>query len=1143
MGSLTNLAPPKYKRRRVSCKRDFPPGCGRNAPRINLKPRDSEVVPSLGDKENSMAGEKKVDVASGDCVKASENENDLLSHQVVKTAVRDFPPGCGPSAPCIKIQAGDSEAVASLGDKENSLADKKRVNATNGDGVKAFENGEESLSQQVVKSAVQDFPPECGKNARHITLKAVGTEAVASLGGKENLIADENKVNVAEGDCVKAIESGNESVSQQVVQSAVELEPPTTLDDLVGRVVAAIGVNVEFPSTVRPLGTGSPKVSELKESELPNELHDTDAPAESKTSLEIGSKADGMVPANRSKAWSPPEWPIRDSKMLKDPPLRSKLPRRRVSATRDFPPFCGRNALCPTEEERRWILLGNKTPCPPDKPAAGEIELLSGTVKPKEQGSPPRETSRPGMEELDADVGDGMKETLAELNSKADEEGKPSIEELRAVVEVSPLGEREVAVVEELKEDVRDGHAQKRKLEGRIPERKTKSQKVIGKDVTGVKGEVGKEIVVYQLGKSSTKKTPGGAAIALADDSDRVIVQGMMAAPNCPWRQGKGAADPSPDTAVTVSKKRRHANRSFTPEEKPKSAPKLKAKKKLLPSHKGAYKGKGQLVVKDLGDFAVQVRNESPSGGKRPHDFEVAVPPFGPNSSRLGDERIKVRETLRLFQAICRKLLQAEEAKLRQKGDPAKRIDLLAAQIVRDKGKEVNTAKFAIGSVPGVEVGDEFQYRVELALVGIHRLYQAGIDYTKHGKMIIATSIVASGVYADDLDNPDVLTYSGQGGIVTGKDKQPEDQKLERGNLALKNSITTRNPVRVVRGFKETKTSKADSKAKVVPTYTYDGLYTVEKYRHDVGPHGKLVFMFELRRIPGQPELAWKEVKKSNKFKAREGLRVNDISGGKEFFPICAVNTMDSELPPTFNYINEMKYPDWYCPTTPRGCDCIGGCSDSKKCSCVVKNGGEIPYNHNGAIVEAKPLVYECGPSCNCPPSCYNRVTQLGIQIQLEIFKTESRGWGVRSLTSIPSGSFICEYFGELIEDKEAEQRHNDEYLFDIGKNYSDCWAADGLSPEVVEEGCFTIDAAQFGNVGRFINHSCSPNLYAQNVLYDHEDKKMPHIMLFAAENIPPLQELTYHYNYSVDQVRDSSGNIKMKNCYCGSAECSGRMY
>ncbi|GMP95648.1 hypothetical protein CsSME_00044612 [Camellia sinensis var. sinensis] len=104
-------------------------------------------------------------------------------------------------------------------------------------------------------------------------------------------------------------------------------------------------------------------------------------------------------------------------------------------------------------------------------------------------------------------------------------------------------------------------------------------------------------------------------------------------------------------------------------------------------------------------------------------------------------------------------------------------------------------------------------------------------------------------------------------------------------------------------------------------------------------------------------------------------------SGGNELFPICAVNTIDNEKPPTFNCMAWMKYPDWFSPIPPQGCDCIGGCLDSQKCSCVLKNGGEIPYNYNGAIVESKTLVYECGPSCKCPPSCYNRVSQHGIKL------------------------------------------------------------------------------------------------------------------------------------------------------------------
>ncbi|MCL7026970.1 hypothetical protein MKW94_011287 [Papaver nudicaule] len=275
---------------------------------------------------------------------------------------------------------------------------------------------------------------------------------------------------------------------------------------------------------------------------------------------------------------------------------------------------------------------------------------------------------------------------------------------------------------------------------------------------------------------------------------------------------------------------------------------------------------------------------------------------------------------------------------------------------------------------------------------------------------------------------------------------------------------------------------------------------------------------------------------------------------------ICAVNTLDSLKLPQFKYTAKMKYTSRHNVIPLKGgCECKGMCSDSKKCLCAVKNGGEIPFNHSGAIVEAKLLVYECGPLCKCPPSCYNRVSQHGIKFQLEIFKTTSRGWGVRSLNSIPSGSFICQYTGELLSEKEADQRTgNDEYLFDLGRSKSSSQSMGAglssvISPDlqstsiscenVEDEEGFTIDAFKYGSVGRFINHSCSPNLVAQRVLYDHDDVRMPHIMLFAAENIPPLRELTYDYNYVVDTVYDSAGNIKIKECYCGSSECTGRMY
>lgn len=51
----------------------------------------------------------------------------------------------------------------------------------------------------------------------------------------------------------------------------------------------------------------------------------------------------------------------------------------------------------------------------------------------------------------------------------------------------------------------------------------------------------------------------------------------------------------------------------------------------------------------------------------------------------------------------------------------------------------------------------------------------------------LAICIVLSGMYEDDKDKAEDIVYTGQGGHdLLGKKLQIGDQKLERGNLALK---------------------------------------------------------------------------------------------------------------------------------------------------------------------------------------------------------------------------------------------------------------------------------------------------------------------------------------------------------------------
>ncbi|KAH0686146.1 hypothetical protein KY289_016903 [Solanum tuberosum] len=511
-------------------------------------------------------------------------------------------------------------------------------------------------------------------------------------------------------------------------------------------------------------------------------------------------------------------------------------------------------------------------------------------------------------------------------------------------------------------------------------------------------------------------------------------------------------------------------------------------------------------------------------------------------------KRKQVRETLKRFADEYTKLLREKNAEKQ-----ARHINIEAAKILRKEGKWVNS-EWAFGHVPGVEIGDQFRFKVELAMVGLHHEIFRGIDYVYINRKNVATCIVDSGLYENETISSQKFIYIGQGGNPrVSVNARVEDQKLKRDNLALKNSMDLGYSVRVIYGRPRVNGEKIDGK------YIYYGLYTVTKCWRERGPTGKYIFKFELQRNLGQQELTQlvnvnhicENVNKAPKSTMQTKFVMEyDVSQGKENIPILTINEIDDERPPPFTYITNMQYPDWYYIIRPQGCSCTSRCSTFDQCSYASKNGGEFPFNPRSSILKAKPLVHECGPYCKCPPSCKNRVSQHGLRYHFEVFKTKSKGWGLRSSDYIAPGSFICEYIGELLDHKEAKIRMDyDEYFFDVG-NYNEYIPKRKVVSSKVEsnsfkrkdEDGFTIDAAIYGNVGRFINHSCSPNLCAQNVMYDHGDKRVPHIMFFASKSIYPLEELTYHYNHRIVHVHDTNGNLKREKGKCGSHKCNGRM-
>ncbi|CAL0302527.1 unnamed protein product [Lupinus luteus] len=521
---------------------------------------------------------------------------------------------------------------------------------------------------------------------------------------------------------------------------------------------------------------------------------------------------------------------------------------------------------------------------------------------------------------------------------------------------------------------------------------------------------------------------------------------------------------------------------------------------------------------------------------------------------REDGNRDVVNLILMTFDAFRRRLCQLEDAKELIAGS-IKRADLKACNTLMMKGIRTNMRK-RVGVVPGVEIGDIFFFRMELCIVGLHSQSMGGIDAMhvrgESEEETLAVSIVSSGEYDDEAEDDDVIIYTGQGGNFNKKGKHVKDQKLQRGNLALDRSSRQHNEIRVIRGIRE----GVNQNSKI---YVYDGLYKIQDSWMDRAKSGGGgVFKYKLVKVPGQASAIaiWKSVQKwKSGFPSRTGLILADLSSGAESIPVTLVNDVDNEKAPAFfTYFHSLRHPKSFSLMQPsHGCNCTKACIPGDvNCACIVKNGGDFPYTGNGILVGRKQLVYECGPTCQCFPNCKNRASQTGLKHHLEVFKTKDRGWGLRSLDPIRSGSFICEYAGEVIDKAKLSQlvmERDDDYVFDTTHIFDTFkW---NYEPRLLEEEStndasedyalpypLIISAKIVGNVARFMNHSCSPNVFWQPVIYEENNQSFLHVAFFALRHIPPMTELTYDYGFSRDE--GSNAPKGRKKCLCGSSKCRG---
>lgn len=209
--------------------------------------------------------------------------------------------------------------------------------------------------------------------------------------------------------------------------------------------------------------------------------------------------------------------------------------------------------------------------------------------------------------------------------------------------------------------------------------------------------------------------------------------------------------------------------------------------------------------------------------------------------------------------------------------------------------------------------------------------------------------------------------------------------------------------------------------------------------------------------------------------------------------------------------------------------------------------------------------------------------------VPLEIFKTPKCGWGIRSRQALKAGTFVISYGGELVSNSEAEERATlyerditTSYILDLESYYPNVAARAKMGrafphkPQATEEDLdeleelwnsteegktfnLSVDAGHWGNISRFFNHSCDPNMQLVYVWTDAVfDLARPWAAFFTRRNVPAGQELTFSYKSQPDDneaeqikremdasqrgetVLNGGRKLVAARCHCGTAKCNG---
>lgn len=174
-------------------------------------------------------------------------------------------------------------------------------------------------------------------------------------------------------------------------------------------------------------------------------------------------------------------------------------------------------------------------------------------------------------------------------------------------------------------------------------------------------------------------------------------------------------------------------------------------------------------------------------------------------------------------------------------------------------------------------------------------------------------------------------------------------------------------------------------------------------------------------------------------------------------------------------------------------------------------------FNNNDLLCEVncinKQDLWQCNKfiCSNDSNKCHNKYFDRKIKHEfVKFFVNKEIGYGLYTKNLIECGEFVMEYVGEVIDAEEQERRE---------KKYKNQKKQHRYFIDYFNG--IVIDSCIYGNLSRFINHSCEPNVESQQWTVNGKIR----IGIFAIKTINKGEELSMKY------LKDLEQNCCCKKC------------